>query len=56
MAKMTMEMQIKMAREKEEEEEKEQQRKASVTPKHSRIILPGKREPGTPSRRRGFGL
>ncbi|CAG8620152.1 11452_t:CDS:10 [Funneliformis mosseae] len=56
MAKMTMEMQIKIDREKEEEVEKELQRKAIATPKRSRIILPGKREPGTPSRRRGFGL
>jgi hypothetical protein len=55
MAKMTMEMQIKTAREKEEEE-KEQQRKTAATPKHSRIIIPGKREPGTPPKRRGFGL
>ncbi len=37
-------------------EEKELQRQATATPKHSRIILPGKREPVTPSRRRGFGL
>ncbi|CAI2172411.1 14512_t:CDS:10 [Funneliformis geosporum] len=41
---------------KEEEVEKELQRKATSTPKRSRIILPGKREPGTPSKRRGFGL
>jgi hypothetical protein len=55
MAKMTMEMQIKMAREKEEEES-ELQRKATATPKHSNIIILGKKDPGTPPRRRGFGL
>ncbi|CAB4422649.1 unnamed protein product [Rhizophagus irregularis] len=55
MAKMTMEMQIKMAREKEEEES-EQQRKATATPKHSNSVILGKRNPGTPPRKRGFGL
>ncbi|CAG8634454.1 15263_t:CDS:10, partial [Dentiscutata heterogama] len=54
MARMTMEMQMKTAREKEEEEAKELQRKATATPKSSKIVIPGRREPGAPLRKRGF--
>ncbi|CAG8609438.1 28691_t:CDS:10, partial [Dentiscutata erythropus] len=54
MARMTMEMQMKTAREKEEEEAKELQRKAMATPKSSKIVIPGRREPGAPLRKRGF--
>lgn len=53
MAKMTMEMQIKMAQEQEETEAKE---KSTSKSKGTRIIIPGKREPGTLPRRRGLGI
>ncbi|CAG8529954.1 3737_t:CDS:10 [Racocetra fulgida] len=56
MARMTMEMQMKTAREKEEEEAKELQRKAMATPKSSKIVIPGRREPGVRLRKRGFGI
>ncbi|CAG8606785.1 831_t:CDS:2, partial [Scutellospora calospora] len=56
MARMTMEMQMKTAREKEEEEAKELQRKATTIPKSSKIVIPGRREPGVPPRKRGFGI
>ncbi|CAG8805695.1 29910_t:CDS:2, partial [Racocetra persica] len=39
---------------KEEEEAKELQRKAMATPKNSKIVIPGRREPGVPLRKRGF--
>ncbi|CAG8726815.1 3231_t:CDS:2, partial [Acaulospora morrowiae] len=56
MAKMTMEMQLKTAREKEEAEAKELQRQSASAPKSSRIVIPGKREPGTPMKKRRLGI
>ncbi|CAG8756908.1 5812_t:CDS:1, partial [Acaulospora morrowiae] len=44
------------AREKEEAEAKELQRQSASAPKSSRIVIPGKREPGTPIKKRRLGI
>ncbi|KAG9289815.1 hypothetical protein G9A89_015395 [Geosiphon pyriformis] len=55
MAKMSMELQIKITREKEAEDLRRES--VAATPKNmSQIVTPGRREPGTPMRKRNLGI